>query len=341
MLKFSFLVALYNGEQYLPRLFDSLFEQDIPYNEYEIVCLDDCSPDHSSDIVCAYQKKYPNIRLLKNAKNCRIATNINKLIGWAVGKYFWVLGQDDYIEHNCLGKLWNRLEKESLDVLVFNYRRVDQNENLIADYHEVQRTQKMTGIEWIRNQYSNQGRDYCNYILGYEWRAVYLTEHWRNNNIRCVDGLSWEDTVIMMKSIVYSKSVASIDDLLYNYRINAGSISCSKIRNKRGDYIFEFSFQVGDEVENFYYELKTLAPDLAINMLRQIQWRYNCFAFDLIRTNKEQKTRFYELYYQNRTLVKQKWHWLNWKSKILLSTFGYPISRSCESVYILKKRVFK
>ena len=41
MLKFSFLIALYNGEDYLPSLLDSLLNQDIPYDEYEIICLDD------------------------------------------------------------------------------------------------------------------------------------------------------------------------------------------------------------------------------------------------------------------------------------------------------------
>jgi len=341
MVKFSILIALYNGEQFLPRLLNSLLTQDVPYHEYEIICLDDCSPDQSSEVVRRYQQKHPNIRLYKNEYNCKIATNVNKLIEWAQGEYFWIIGQDDIIETNCLGKLWNRMEENSLDVLLFNYRKISQKGQTITNHCVFEGTDKMIGVEWIRNQFSEKGLDYCNYLLGYEWRAVYRTDYWRSHNIRCVDGLSWEDTVIMMKAIVYSNSVASISDILYNYRVNEGSISYCSNHNKRGDYVFEFSFLVGDEVENFYYELKTLAPDLAINMLRQIQWRYNCFAFDLIRTNKEQKTRFYELYYQNRTLVKQKWHWLNWKSKILLSTFGYPISRSCESVYILKKRVFK
>jgi len=341
MIRFSFLIAIYNGESYLARCLDSLLEQDIPLNEYEIICLDDCSPDNSSDVVRAYQQEYPNIRLYKNDHNCKIATNINRLIDWAQGKYFWTIGQDDIIETNCLGKIWNRLEEGPLDVLLFNYRRVNQNEQVITEFQVVEDTPKMPGVEWVRNQFSERGQDYCNYLLGYEWRAVYGTEYWRSHNIRCVDGLSWEDTVIMLKAISYSDAVSSISDILYNYRVNEGSISYCNNHNKRGDYVFEFSFQVGDEVEQFYNELIILAPDLSVNMLGQIQWRYNCFAFDLIRTSKGQKRNFYERYFQNRTLVKKKWHWLNWKSKLMLSPIGHPVSRICEGVYRIKKQVLK
>ena len=339
MLKFSFLIALYNGEDYLPSLLDSLLNQDVPYDEYEIICLDDCSPDHSSDVVKTYQKKFPNIRLYKNEKNCKIATNVNKLIWWAKGKYFWTFGQDDYVEPNCLARVWNKLESNNLDVLVFNYRRVDQFGKALEDIHEVENTHPMSGVDWIENQYVAKHRDYCYYILGYEWRAIFRTEHWREHNIRCVDGLSWEDTVIMMKAIVYSQSVASIDDILYNYRRHIGSISSSANHIKRGDYIFEFSFQVGEEVENFYDELLTLAPQLAPNMYKQLVWRYNCFAFDLIRTSKEQKKNFYRRYNEHRLLVRQKCDWLNWKSRILLSTIGYALSRVCEVGYKTKKNI--
>lgn len=336
MLKFSFLVALYNGEQYLSKMLDSLLNQNISYDEYEIICLDDCSPDGSAKIVKEYQRRYPNILLYKNERNCKIATNVNKLVSLSRGKYFWTIGQDDYIENNCLKQLWERLISEDLDVLVFNYRRVNGKGHLIENIHEVNDTNKMNGVDWIRNQYAN--RDYCCYILGYEWRAIYKTEYWRTKDIKCVDGLSWEDTVIMMKAIVFSKAVASSSAIFYNYRRNDGSISFCENHIKRGDYIYEFSFPVGNEVEQFYNQLKVIAPDLAENMLRQLKWRYNCFAFDLIRTSREQRLIFYEICKLNNKLVQQKWHWLKYQSKILLyPIIGYNVANMCNVIYKIKK----
>ena len=121
MLKFSLLVPIYNGERFLNCLFENFQKQDIPSDEYEIVCVDDCSSDSSIGMIESYQKRYPNIRLLRNEKNSRAATNVNRLVEVAKGKYFWLIGQDDYIEPNCLGMLWEKLENGQLDVLLFFY----------------------------------------------------------------------------------------------------------------------------------------------------------------------------------------------------------------------------
>lgn len=88
MLKFSFLVPIYNGEKYIERLFTSLLNQDIPLSEYEILCVDDCSTDSSVKNIRQYQEKFSNIRLFRNKHNCRVATNVNNLISKANGKYF-------------------------------------------------------------------------------------------------------------------------------------------------------------------------------------------------------------------------------------------------------------
>ncbi len=338
MLKFSLLVPIYNGERYLERLFISLLSQDIPHSEYEIVCVDDCSKDHSVEIIEHYQSQYPNFRLIKNKVNSRIATNINTLVEVAYGKYIWILGQDDYIEENCLNGLWQRLEKDNLDVLVFNYRRVYEDETTQTECLVVQPSIAMRGLEWIKQQFDS--RDYCMYMLGYEWRAVFRTEHWRGQNIRCVDGMNYEDTIIMLKAIVYANAVASIEDMLYNYRINALSITYWENFVKRGDLIYEFAFMVGQEVEDFYNDLVKIDVYVSANLYRHLKHRYNNFTFDLIRTPIAHKREFYRLLAKNREFVKSKRGYLNWKAKILTNrVLGYPIACLCYYGYKTYKNV--
>ena len=333
MLKFSFLVPIYNGERFLDRLFTSLLSQDIPHTEYEIVCVDDCSQDHSVDLIEQYCKKYPNIRLLRNDINRKIAYNANLLAASAKGEYMWFLGQDDYVETNCLGKLYKRLNEDSLDVLVFNYRHVLEDESLFRECKVVSASETLTGVEWIKKQFAD--KDYCQYILGYTWRAILRTELWKKNNIRCVDGMMYEDTINLLKSIVYAKAVASIPDMLYNYRINYSSITYRKDFVKRGDLIYEFAFGVGQEVETFYNELKNIDVDLSKNLYAHLQQRYNNFPFDLIRTPNEHKKAFYQCVKLNNDFVRSKWHYLNWKSKVLLNRLlGYPTA--CLGYYVYK-----
>lgn len=340
MLKFSFLIPIYNGEKYLDRLFTSLLSQDIPQSEYEILCVDDCSKDSSTTIIARYQAENPNMRLIQNERNSRLATNVNTLVANAEGKYMWLIGQDDYIEPNCLGKLYNRLETDNLDVLVFNYRRVFEDESLQRECVVITSSEKQNGITWLKQQFAD--RDYCVYMLGYEWRAVYRVDHWRKNHIRCVDGMMYEDTVIMLKAIVHSDAVASISDMLYNYRINDASITFEEGHIKKGDLIYEFAFGVGQEVEDFYNQLLHIDQDIAANLYRHIEQRYNNFTFDLIRTSNDYKQAFYQCIEQHKDVVRSKYHYLNWKARILINRImGYPIA--CLSYYIYRcyKKVTK
>ena len=339
MLKFSLLVPVYNGSKFLDRLFESLLEQDLNCDEYEIVCVDDCSKDESVRLIKDYQKSYPNIRLLINEKNSRVATNVNKLVDAAKGRYFWLLGQDDYIEPNCLGKLWNKLEKEQLEVLLFNYDKVDEDGTLLNSFKVFCTSATMSGVDYLKTQFKDI--DYCSYLLGYEWRGVYKTSYWREKGIHCVEGMNYEDTVVMLKAIVYSSAVASIDNCLYHYRVNENSITYNDNFRKKGELIYEFAFVVGEEVEEFYNEFVTIYPSLANNLLHHLKNRYNNFTFDLIRTPKEYKKGFYKKVAENKAFVDSKRHWLQRDAKLLLLPYlGFPISRMCEWVYRMKKRLF-
>ena len=51
-MKFSIIVPVYNVEKYLPRCLDSVLDQE--FDDYEIIAVDDESPDNSIDILNAY-----------------------------------------------------------------------------------------------------------------------------------------------------------------------------------------------------------------------------------------------------------------------------------------------
>ena len=306
-------------------MLDSLLQQDMSYSEYEIVCVDDCSADNSVEIITQYQLRYPNIRLHKNSKNCRLATNVNTLFSLAEGEYIWGIGQDDYIEPNCLGRLYSLLKKNNLDVIIFNYRRVNEDETTNAECRVVPNSTPQTGVEWIKDKFG--ANEYRRYILGYTWRSICRNELIKKYEIQCVKDMNYEDTVLLLKMIVYAKRVMSVEDMLYNYRINTRSITYNVNFRKRGDLIYEFAFIVGQEVETFYDQLITIDEELAEGLYVHLIQRYNNFTLDLIRTTNQYKRDFYRLVRSNKEFVHSKWQYLNWKSKILLNRYiGYLIA---------------
>ena len=53
----SIIVPIYNAEQYLDECLESLLKQNIPSDEYEIICVNDGSTDNTSVILKNYEKR--------------------------------------------------------------------------------------------------------------------------------------------------------------------------------------------------------------------------------------------------------------------------------------------
>ena len=61
MIKLSIITTLYKSEKYVCKCLDSILNQDIPLSDYEIIVVNDGSPDTSYDIVLSYAQQYKNI----------------------------------------------------------------------------------------------------------------------------------------------------------------------------------------------------------------------------------------------------------------------------------------
>lgn len=120
-LRLSFIVPFYNVEPYIEECIRSLYAQDIPWDEYEVICVDDCSPDGSRAIVERLQKEYPTLKLLTTPENLRQGGARNLALDVAKGKYIWFIDSDDYIQANCLSALLKQAEEEDLDILDFDF----------------------------------------------------------------------------------------------------------------------------------------------------------------------------------------------------------------------------
>lgn len=119
-MKLSILIPMYNVEDYIGNCLQSVINQDISSNEYEIVVIDDGSTDNSKTIVEDYAKKHNNISLHLQTNIGLYATR-NRLLQLAKGDYIYNLDSDDYITHNSFGIVINTAIENDVDVLGFDY----------------------------------------------------------------------------------------------------------------------------------------------------------------------------------------------------------------------------
>ena len=98
----SVIVPVYNAEKYISQTLDSIIEQDYP--EKEIIIVDDCSTDNSSQIIKEYMKSNPCITYHKLDKNSGVAVARNTAIEIAKGRFIAFLDSDDIWEQGKLAK---------------------------------------------------------------------------------------------------------------------------------------------------------------------------------------------------------------------------------------------
>ena len=179
---------MYNTAAYMPKCLDTLLNQDIPQDDYEIILVDDCSPDNSLVMAKEYSAQYPNIRVCTHEKNKGLAAARNTGIDAAKGEYLCFVDPDDYIENNSLAALLKQMDEEQLDMLRFNYQKVDEQYNNVPDSEIEARfdyePKIMTGTEFLAHRLG---------IGCYVWAYIYRLEFIRKTGIRFFEGCFFDD----------------------------------------------------------------------------------------------------------------------------------------------------
>ena len=122
MPKVTIIIPVYNVEKYLERCLDSILNQ--TFNDYEVICVNDCSPDNSAEILNEYAKKYEHIRILSNDKNLGLGRTREKGIKEARSEYIMLIDSDDYVSPDYIETYYNEMENDSnLDAVIGGYIR--------------------------------------------------------------------------------------------------------------------------------------------------------------------------------------------------------------------------
>ena len=99
--KISIIIPVYNVEKYIVQCINSTLHQDLSENEYEILIIDDESPDQSVDLIKKQFYNIPSIKIISQ-KNKGLGGARNTGIKNASGEYLLFLDSDDFLLPNVL-----------------------------------------------------------------------------------------------------------------------------------------------------------------------------------------------------------------------------------------------
>lgn len=230
MAKVSFVVPVYNVENYLRECLDSALVQTLA--DIEIVCVNDGSTDGSASILDEYATKDKRIKIVTQ-ENAGLSAARNAGLQAATGRYLLFLDSDDLISPDAAEKLFAKAEKESLDVLFYDTGcfadtpAAEPATKRYTSYYQRSRaySEPCSGASLIASMMANS--DYlCSACLEI-WRKGFLEE----NGLAFTEGILHEDTEFTFKASLQATRAAHLHEELYHRRVRAsGSIMTDGIR---------------------------------------------------------------------------------------------------------------
>lgn len=313
----SFIIPCYNGEKFIAECLNSLYNQDISEEEYEVICVNDCTPDNMRNILVEYQQKHHNLRIIDHTENKWQSGARNTGLKAACGEYVWFIDQDDTIKINVLKHLLGLCKNQTYEMVLFNNDFIDEN-NRYIETNDV--------ISKFNNPKLNikSGSEFLVEDI-YIWNRIYLRNFLINNNLFFPEIPLCEDTVFTYFVNCYLSSIFTINESLYYNRIHFMSCSAQFFANDyilKGDLIFNLSFPPGNALVKFSQDIQN-SEYVNSQLLRELGiWRINSFIKPLIKTSLIEKRLFKRLLKNNAKDIKDALPYLNKLNRLIIN---YPV----------------
>lgn len=219
----SFIIPVYNNEQFLPSCLDSIINQSI--ENIEIICINDCSTDNSQEILDSYSAKDSRFKLISYDKNQGPGAARNAGLSLATGKYLRMVDSDDFIPFDSTEKLFETAERYSSNFVRGGYCSCSKNgEKLKKGLDYPSKISINTSI-W---------EDKSLWQVGQHWAYLYKTEFLLATGVQYEESMrNGQDAAFKIDLMPYLEKVTIIPETVYFYRNNPASTT-----RKRRDKAF-------------------------------------------------------------------------------------------------------
>lgn len=234
---FSIIVPVYKVEHYLQACVDSVMNQ--PYPDFELILVDDGSPDNCGAICDAYAKKDGRVRVI-HKKNGGLSDARNAGLDIATGKYIYFLDGDDAIKPALMETVLPYMELGN-DMVVFHYDEKNQKGDEKPVFFHALGTFEI-GEETKRKEFILS--KLLTGKIGWEaWSRVYSREIIERYHLRFEDNkrIFAEDLYFFLCYCTHARRIVSIPDSLYYYTIREESIMGQERVNPNLDRMVELA----------------------------------------------------------------------------------------------------
>ena len=234
----SIIVPVYRVEKYLNSCIDSLLAQ--TFADFEVILVDDGSPDACSALCDAAAAKDSRIRVI-HQKNRGLSGARNAGLEIARGSWLAFVDSDDCVAPQFLEKLHTAAVAANAEIAICSSLCIDEAGNVLPGAEHRIADEVLTREETLRRLVVSD--------FQVSWNKLYRREIFET--LRFPTGKQNEDTFFLPQVYQNITACAGVYDCLYRYRIVQGSIMHSKTTLKTLDWVeawyrlFEVLYQNG------------------------------------------------------------------------------------------------
>lgn len=242
----SIILPCYNVAQYIERAIDSILLQN--FKDYEIIIIDDGSTDELLQVCNDKILIKGEIKLL-SFKNQGISQARNEGLKVAQGEYVYFFDPDDYINQGMLFKAYSKAKEGDYDAVHFGFHIIYENEGGVhydkAESPYIYQTNDEIIKSYLPRFLGITQENINNFIdLSHLWNSKEFAMVWRflykrsvliENNVLFPKGIKLiEDKLFNARFFCYAKTIALMEDLLYNYIVKEKGLMTSSLNDIKG-----------------------------------------------------------------------------------------------------------
>ena len=245
-IKVSFIIAVYNAEQYIKKCVDSILCQSL--REIELVVVNDGSNDKTLEILNKFNDDRLKIISQENTGSTIAKNNGIKICS---GEYIITIDADDFVELDYAEKTYEVASKFNADIVVTDmFKDYTDNSKLIKDYDTSEKISPINKDEYFSKLIFAKG------VLHNLVNKLIRTEILRQTPFPGGIFLA-EDFDTYIKVVAKSKIIVKLNEAFYHYRI--GQNNTSGFESLKGVMDHKFVY---DDVMEFLRQIKKDEPKL-------------------------------------------------------------------------------
>lgn len=214
----SIIVPVYKAENYLSRCVNSILKQ--TFSDFELILIDDGSPDNSGKICEDYAQKDKRIIVI-HQENQGVSAARQKGLDNATGDYVIHADPDDWVEPDWLETLYHEAERTKADMVMCDFERVYSDKTFYCSQKPI----SLKNEDILNDLISEK-------IWGSCWNKLVRLECFHKYNVHFHPEMNlWEDLYVNCMLLIHDIKVAYVAKALYHYDSYINENSIVRFRN--------------------------------------------------------------------------------------------------------------